>query len=247
MLTSFDPVQFSNAENEFLLKHLGEATIVALKSIKAERGSTHTSGGRADKNPLIYPEGVVPASVRPVLDGINELIELERHEGLKWVGVETIKATIVKWFEQNQKWAMDYKRSNKRAPRWPSLYSWDGKGKAHLGGPGSDSGTIKTYFDTKGNRVPFAIDLLLVDDYKWLPPGATDQPSETGLRLEEDAHRYECRVPFADGTICGHTESFKEGSRASKNAARARMSKHLRKATKEAEAHRELHTNEFGS
>lgn len=225
-IQSFDPVKFSDAENKFLLENLGEPTIVALRKLTPPTN---------------------PRAVKPVLDRVNELIDLEKHDGIKWCGIERIKTSINEWFKQNAKWKNDHKRSGKRAPRWPSLYSFDAKGRPHLSGPGSDSGHVKTYFGPAGERIPFEV-LLVPEDYmEWTAPTIQSETSgDPYLYVDAEANRIECKIPV-DGGICGHTESYKAASRSSYNAARARMSKHLRKETKEAEAHRELHTNEFGS
>jgi ribosome-associated translation inhibitor RaiA len=244
MITSFNPVNFSDQENEFLLKHLGKPSSIALREIK---GVINPHAHPKDKNPIIYPDGVIPASVKPVLDGIYELQDLEKQEGLNWVGLDKVKETISIWLRENAKWRKDHQLTRGRAPRYPSLWAWDAKGKGHLGGPGSDSGMIKTYFGPSGERIPFEIELL--KDYipSWTAPSVTDQQGDKRLFVDADSHRIECRVPMPDGTLCGHTESYKQDSRSSYNAARARISKHLRKATTEVEAHRELHTLEFGN
>ena len=242
MLTNFNPVEFTNAENEWLIEHLGEAPVVAMKTI---RGTTSPTAHPKDKNPIIYPDGVVPSSVRPVIEGVYELMELEKAEGLKWIGIDRMKETIRVWQRENAKWLSDHQRSGKRIPRWPSLFAWDAKGKGHLGGPGSDSGKVKTWFGKAGERIPFAIDLLIQAPFEWRAPN--EEPKVTvGLSVDAEAHRIECRVKMDDGTVCGHTESYKQDSRKSYNMARGRMSKHLRKATQEVEAHRELQTLEFG-
>lgn len=222
---SFDPVKFSNAENDFLLENLGLPTVVALRKVT-------------------FP--VNPKAVKPILDRVNELIELEKHDGVKWVGIDRLKQAIYKWREQNAKWLSDYNKSGKKAPRWPSMYSFDSKGRPHWAGPGSDSGQVRTYFGPAGERIPFEV-LLVPDNYvEWVAPTIAEDNSDPLLYVDPQANRIECRVPV-DGGFCGHTESYKAGSRSSYNAARARMSKHLRKATQNAEAHRELHTNEFGN
>lgn len=244
MLTNFNPVKFSNQENEFLLKHLGEPSIVALKDIK---GVINPKASPKDTNPVIYPDGVIPASVKPVLDGVYELEELSKHEGAKWVGIEKIKDAIRMWLKVNAKWAADYKNTRGRAPRYPSLFAWDAKGKGHLGGPGSDSGMIKTYFGKSGERIPFEIELITDFVPEWISPTTQETKSDSRLVVDPDNHRIECRVPMSDGSLCGHTETYKNESRSSYNAARARMSKHLRKAQLESDAHRELHTLEFGN
>lgn len=223
MLYEFDPVRFSTAENEWLLDNLGKAAVVAMRDARA---------------------GVNPRAVRPVIERVNELMELETHEKQPWVGIERIKQSIQVWLGQNAKWAADAKKS-KRAPRWPSLYTFDARGRAHRSAPDSDSGLVKTYFGPAGERIPFAVELIPDHLDTWEPPTAKEQVMDEQLYVDPLSHRLECRVKIGDG-YCGHTESYKEGSRASYNAARARMSKHLRKATESVEAHRELHTNEYG-
>jgi hypothetical protein len=79
----------------------------------------------------------------------------------------------------------------------------------------------------------------------WQPPTVQEAPGDARLVVDEKNHRIECRIKVGDG-FCGHTETYKEASRASYQTARARMSKHLRKATSEKEAHLEMYTNEFG-
>jgi hypothetical protein len=244
-MNAFNPVNYSDAENDFLLKHLGEPSVIALRDI---RRSAISNPHPREKNPFYYPEGVNPASVKPLLDRIYELEQLQKIEGTAWIGVEKMKAAIKVWQRENSKWKRDYLRTSGKAPRWPSLYSFDMKGRPRLGGPGSDSGQVRTYFGTAGERIPFEISLFPEFDQTWVAPGLTEV-TETAefMKVDPEAHRIECRIPLAEGGICGHTESYKEDSRASYNAARARFSKHLRKATKEVDAHRELHTNEFGA
>lgn len=214
-LTEFDPVLFSHEECAWLLDNIDKPPVVALRDRR---------------------EGVNPNAVKPLLERLQELEDLRKHENIAWAGFEPLKDAIRTYLNEDAKWLNDKKRS-KRAPRFPSLYSFDGKGRAHLGGPGSDAGRVRTYFKPDGSRVPFAVPLI--PDYRpdWQAPGHTEQPT-AGLVIDDDKQRIEC--------FCGHTESFKSGSRSSKAAARARISKHLRKATEEVDRHREIHTNEFG-
>lgn len=225
-LQIFDPVIYSNAENHFLLQHLGVPPVVAMRAV---------------------PKDVNPKAVQPIIERVYALEELQRHEGVRWVGVDTLKAKIQTWLEQNAKWASDSKRF-RSAPRWPSMFSFDGKGRAHIGGPESDSGRVRTYFGPAGERIPFAVPLVDVYNDGWVPPSASAASNGADLRyfVDEPGHRIECRVKAADGSICGHVETYKADSRASYRAARARMSKHLRKPGNEIEQHREVYTNEFG-
>jgi len=223
-MTTFDPVLCSNADCDFLLLHLGEPAVVALRHLQPP---------------------ATRATVQPILERVNELQALEKADGTEWCGVDAMKAAIRVWLEQNKKWKFDHE-TKRNAPRWPSMYSYDAKGKPHRGGPGSDNGRVRTYFGKAGERIPFAIDLIPDYSASWVSPGATEAPMDRLLKLDDQAHRIECRVPVGDG-ICGHTETYKAESRQSYNAARMRMSKHLRKATENADLHREVHTNEFGA
>lgn len=244
---TFDPVQYSLEECQFLIKHLGEPPSLALRDIRPAinpNPSRDKAGKVIDKNPTIYPEGVVPASVQPALARIHELIELQKSTGEQWVGVEAVKTCLKIYLEQAAKWQREKLRG---APRFPSMSSFDTKGRPHLGGPGSDSGRVRTYFTATGERKPLAIFLLGDPVEGWVPEwtknggtNSTDVPDpKSGMLLNEKANRWEC--------FCGHTEHFKPESRGSQNSARARMAKHLLKATDETDRHREIHTNEFAS
>lgn len=219
----FDPVEYSENENAWLLEHLGEPPVVAMRQV---------------------PDGVNPNAVRPILQRVQELQQLQQHEGIQWVGPDVLKAAIRVWQRESEKWAHDARRG---APRWPSMFSYDAKGRPHRGGPGSDSRRVKTYFDEKGNRAPFAVKLDPHVEAAWVAPtNYRDEQNDVLFYEDATTNRFECRVPVGDG-ICGHTESYKSGSRQSRAGARGRMSKHLRKATENVEQHREVHTNEFGS
>lgn len=248
-LTTFTPVRFTDAENRFLLAHLGKPAIMGVRLIKGVENPEarfRLPGQKRDQDPTVYPEGVVPASVRPILDGVMELEELQRFGELKWVGIDIIRKAIEVWFREKTKWANMHKRNNS-FPRWPSLYSWDAKGVPHLGGPGADSGEVKSYFDEKGNRVPFAVDLLEIEEIEepFVAPTRDEQHADERWFEDPTTHRFECRVATPDGGICGHTESYKDGSRKSRQMARTRMGRHLKTAKTEADAHREVYSMEF--
>lgn len=223
-IATFDPVLFSKEENRFLHGVLGQPPVVVMKAI---------------------PEGVNPAAIYPIIQRVYELEQLKNYDGTNWCGVEPLKRTIEAYLREDDKWARDAAR-NKRAPRFPSLYSYDSKGRPHRGGPGSDSGRVRTYFGPAGERIPFEVVLQPEETVEWSAPGFTEVPVEKDLKVDSETNRIECRVPVGSG-VCGHTESYKAESRSSYNAARARMSKHLRKATENVERHREVHTNEFGA
>jgi hypothetical protein len=216
---TFDPVKYSLEENQFLLTSLGLAPIVALQTLPASCNA---------------------AAVKPILQQVYDLIELERATGQGWTGVETLKSTIEAYLGQAQKWTADKRRG---APRFPSMHSFDSRKRPHRSGPGSDSGQVRSYFSPKGERLPFAVDLIQSDAQDWVPDWevqSAEEQAKSGLVVNAEANRIECQV-------CQHTESFNKDSRGSFNAARARMSKHLRLAKDNVDAHREIYTNEFGS
>lgn len=222
MLTEFDPVKLSIEENQFIIDHAGEAPVVALRD---------------------RPAHVTLASVRPIIEGVYEHIETAKHDPTyEWNGVEAVKDACRTYIREAAKWAAN--KGRRGAPRFPSMYSFDSRGRAFWSGIGSDSGQVRTYFSPTGERIPFAVSLTPNPDMGWKPDWitATPQAVETtkkGLVNNETAHRIEC--------FCGHTESYKDGSRASYSAARARMSKHLRRDTDAflVDDHRAVHTAEF--
>jgi hypothetical protein len=227
-IIDFDPTIFSHEENKWLLENIDKPVPVALATIRAVRMPAE---GR-NKNNVIYPDGVNPNAVRPFLERLRELDELKE----PWQGREAIKTAIITWLAVDAKWESDHRRTRGRAPRFPSFYSFDSRGKGHFGGPGSDNGKVKTYFDGTGARKELAIPLIAEEVVEW-SPGFTEKPAVSDIVVNADAHRIEC--------FCGHTERFKEGSRPSYNAARARISKHLRTTTEDVERHREAYTLEF--
>lgn len=219
----FDPVRYSELECEFLIKHLGEPPIVALQEI---------------------PPSVSLTSVREEVERVYALMEMEKARGTKWIGVEECKRLLQLYIDQVRKWREDWVRTRGKAPMFPSMYSYDSKGRPHRGGVGSDSGVVKTYFDKTGNRLPFAQDIAPSGfDDSWTPEWAnnegTDLPKQ-GLKVDALNSRIECLV-------CGHTEKYNTESRSSYNAARGRISKHLRTAKDNVDDHRAVQTNEFGS
>lgn len=219
MLTEFDPVTLSLEENEFVIANVGKAPVVGLRD---------------------RPNHVTLASVKPILEGVYELIEAQKDDPtFKWVGVEAVKTACRTYLEQAAKWAKNKGRPG--AVRFPSMYAWDSRGKPHWRGVGSDSGQVRTYFDSEGNRIPFKISLIPASEEAWTPDWIAQAKAIPAWKLvvNDTLHRIECP--------CGATETFKPESRASYNAARARMSKHLRRVTEQVEEHRELHTNEFNS
>ena len=220
----FDPVMFSVQENETLKEVLGLPPIVAQGEL---------------------PSNVKWEAIRVPVERVYELQELEKARGIGWTGVEKVREVIDVYLKEHRKWTADRRRG---APRFPSMLAFDERNRGHRFGPGSDSGKVKTYFDENGNRKTLAIELVPdgMTDWtpEWVKPVEGKKTVAKTISLNASANRIECE-------ICGHTESFKPESRASFNAARARISKHLRKGKSEndpaGEMHLEAHTLEFGN
>ena len=197
-MDTFDPVAYSLAENKFFLAHMGESPVVALQDA--------------------LPKGVNPIAVEEVLGAIYELDELQKHRGVDWVGHERITNIITTYLTEWDKWAAMAKRG---APRFPSLHAWDGKGRPHRGGVGSDSKRVTTYMDENGKRQRFAVKLR--DDLPQNFSPSWVKPEEPLPELVEDAEKGFLQCP-----VDGWSTNFNPESRASANVARARMAKHCK-------------------
>ena len=220
-MDAFNPVLYSTEENQFLLENVGLAPIVAFNKR--------------------MPEGVNPRAVRPVLQEVFDREQLRSAQQVEWLGIDGVKSAITAWVAMDEKWAEDHRRSRGRIPRRPSMYMQDGKGKYHLAASGSDSNFPRTYTDPDGNRRTFEVSLdgLVADEDEFF---GQVKSTEAPKSLIDDVakHRLEC-------PICNHAESYDPNVRSTYNMARARMSRHLKKAKVETSLHHELHTNEFGS
>lgn len=233
--TVFNPVHYSIEENKFLLSHLGEPPTVALRDI---RPAPLAAPAKKESVPYNYPGGINPGAVRPVLERIYELEELKRHRKESWIGVDAVKARIRIYLQKQEEWEAGAARG--RSPRFPSLYTFDTKNRPHRSGPGSDTGTVKTYIGEDGQRHEFAIDLIHDTDEPLVAEAAVGpEVLGEGLVVNPDLNRIEC--------FCGHVEKFDPNSQSSYNLARGRIAKHLLKATEIPERHREIHANVFGS
>jgi hypothetical protein len=213
-MDTFDPVKYSTPENTFLLENIGTTPAVALQSPP--------------------PAGVNPRAVRPILQEVVDRVAIEETKGVSWAGTEALKNTISAFLRLDAKWADDFERTRGRIPRFPTMYTKDAKGKYWRGGPGSDVSHPRTWIDDDGKRHRFAVNLDGYDASVDVEPGAV---APTELIHDADKHRWEC-------PICNHTESYRQESRSSENAAKARMMKHLKNPQgKETSLHRELYTS----
>lgn len=215
-LNVINPAKYSEAEGEFILAHLGEPPVVALRAVSGN---------------------VNPKAVEPLIRRVYELGELEKHENQSWVGIDAVKEHFEIYLTHMRKWRSDRRRG---APRFPSMFSYTAKGRPVWASSGADGGIVKTYFTPQGKRASFEIDLVPDGVQEWHPEWASaDEPTgDTGVRANNELNRWEC--------FCGHTETFKAESRASYSAARARLSKHMRTTTEDVERHREVYAMEFG-
>ena len=207
----FDPVKYSLQENKFFLKHLGESPVSILKEN--------------------LPDAVNPTAVEEVLGAIYQLEEERVHRGWNWAGKEAVKQSIETYLTEWIRWK---EMSAKGAPRFPTMHSWDSRGRSHRGGIGSDSRKVSSYFDENGDRKAFALALrdTPVEGFvpSWIKP---EEPLPDDLKVDMDSHTVAC-------PLCGWSTNFKGESHSSLNLARSRVAKHL-KASKEApERHRDL-------
>ena len=198
-MESFNPVRYSLEENQFFLKHLGESPVVALQETT--------------------PQGVNPVAVQEVLGELYELDELEKPRGVPWAGKAVVTQVITRYLSEYEKWREMAKRG---APRFPTMYAWDGKGRPHRGGVTSDSGEVTTYFDENGDRQPLAVNLRekSMPDFNapWVKKA---EPIPESLIEDAEKGVLQC-------SIDGWTTNFKPESRQSYNMARGRMAKHCR-------------------
>ena len=200
----FDPVKYSVEENQFFLQHLGTSPVAVLQA------------------PL--PTGVAPAAVQEVLGTVYELEELQKHRGNTWVGSASISAAIEVYLRESAKWV---DLAKKGAPRFPTMHAWDGKGRPHRSGIGSDAGQVTTYIDADGNRQPLAVSLtespVASFHPDWVKPEA---PLPDAYVVDEDQGILTCPVD-------GWSTNFKPESRSSFNVARARMARHCKSSKDE--------------
>tara|TARA_R100001086_G_scaffold148834_1_gene78833 strand:- start:37 stop:687 length:651 start_codon:yes stop_codon:yes gene_type:complete len=199
-METFDPVKYSLAENAFFLKHLGESPLAVLQK------------------PL--PDGVNKSAVEQALGRVYELAQLEEHRGTTWAGIERVSEAISRYLIEREKWA---EFSSRGAPTFPSMFAWDGKGKPHRGGVGSDAGQVNTYFVDGGKRKPFAIPLVEVAMEAFAAPWSPKEEEVIPDACVEDAEKGVMSCP-----IDGFSTNWNPESRQAYNLARARMARHCR-------------------
>lgn len=217
-----EPALLSHDECKFLIDNVGTVSVVALKNV---------------------PPGVNPLAVKPILDRVTELQNLEKYEGEKWVGLDRIKEGLQVYLDDRARCeavAARVGKGQKMVATFPSMFTFDAKGRPNYYAAGSDSSYPRTYFDPVTKQRRLLVIPLVPSSDEWVPPwleGVKEAPKD--LLEDTEKLRVECR-------ICGHAESYREGSAASERAARARMAAHMKRADFEPELHREYYTNVYG-
>ena len=210
-METFDPVKYSLEENNFFLTHLGESPVVAL----------------GDE----LPAHVSPAVVQEVLGEVYSREEIKQHRGTAWIGIEAVVQAAKTYLDETEKWRL--LSSKKGAPRFPSLYAWDGRGRPHRGGIGSDSAQVTTYLLEDGKRQRFAVELDGDEITAFTP---------TWIKKEEPLPE-DCTVNMEQGIITcpvdGWSTNFNAESRSAFNLARARVARHCRHS-------KDVRVQEFG-
>lgn len=217
----FDPVLLSIEENQFLLEHAGKPPAVVSR--------------------VRLPVGVNAKAVMPVIEQIYALEEIAKHDKEPWVGVEAVKERCRIYLEQHQTWT-DLQGKHGTNPNWPAfptMAGWDSKGKPSIGATGSDSGRVRTYFDAQGDRKLFALPLHGDDGPTFQVPWLKSTPMFDKLIADDTKGFVRC-------PICEHTDKYNVDAPSDRNAAYARMARHLTSAKEQIEAHRELHTKVYG-
>ena len=210
----FDPVKYSLAENKFFLTHLGESPVVAMEDA--------------------LPKGVNPTAVQEVLGAVYELQELQKHRGKAWVGTEALHESIRTYLHEWEKWRDLALRG---APRFPTLHAWDGKGRPHRGGIGSDANRVTTWLDEDGKRHPFKVPLHEQSMQEAMPWTKEAEPIPDAYIHDEEKGVIQCPID-------GWSTNYNPDSRSAFNVARARMARHC-KASKD-ERVREFGMKVFG-
>lgn len=217
----FDPTAYSIEEATYLLHALGQSPEVI--EIDLASGT---------------PAGVNAKAVLSACDRIHRLMQQAEHRGLQWCGVDAVRDALQTYITEFTKWQRDAQRG---APKYPSQYVWDDRGRGHKGAVGADAGTVATYFDADGNRHPFALELIGQGQTTFVPAWIKATPAPMVAALIEDTDKGTIQCP-----ICYFTQSYDKDVRSTYNLARGRMQKHLTSARKHADKHREVFTQEFG-
>ena len=99
------------------------------------------------------------------------------------------------------------------------MHAWDGKGRPHRGGIGSDSNQVTTWLDEDGKRHPFKLRLH-------------DQAADAIMPWTKEAYIHDEDKGVIQCPIDGWSTNYNPDSRSAFNVAHARMARHC-KASKD--------------
>lgn len=230
----FEPGMFSPADLHFLLEHMEDAPIAAWHEFDPDDKKT---------------KGVSFARLKPFHERLYELEELRRHREVEWAGFEAIKASIAAFLLWDDR-SREIARRSRGVYKHPSMFVWDDTGKAHKYGIESDSGEmVRTEILDTGERRPFKVKLTMRPE-DVLTATLTDvMPWVKAKRAEMAQDKLETgskgQMGWIRCPICQHTEEFKSSSPGSKNTARSRMGRHLKRASEQVNRHRLLYSKSF--
>lgn len=223
----FEPAIFSEDELKFLLDHMEKPPVVALSKV---------------------PPTVNRRTVKTWLERLYDLEQLKLHNGTVWAGYDVVKDSILRYLAWSERTREIRRRGG---PHNASMYAWDSTGGASKYGIDSDAGCVRSEILEDGTRRRFGVKLLEKDGQftdllsevaPWVPgkgkPAGFSDDLVTKVNGKFGA--FEC-------PICGKAEEFSTANRASKSAAWARMSQHLKRAKSETARHRLLHRKRFES
>lgn len=232
---TFEPALLSLPELHFLLEHIGEPAHVALYNLDPEK-----------------TQGIIKTRIEVVLNRIYELKELQQHRDVEWAGVDAITDSVERYLDWHKRVQEMKRRGFKRGE--PSMFHWDEMGEPYKFAIGADScELVRTEILDDGSRKPFGVKLTMTpsqmmatdlsDVAPWINRG------KQALRKTPDKLIDEVGKDKRHGSIrcsiCDKAEEFDGANRQSRNNARARMGKHLKRATTEIHRHRLLYRSEF--
>jgi hypothetical protein len=231
-LMRFEPAQFSLPELHFLLEHVGEPPVVALR------------------RPI--PAGANPRQIKLLLDSVYEHEQLRQaEEGYQWAGIESLTDAITRYLEWHDRSREIARRGVTDAAGakifHPSMYVWD-DGRAFRYGVDADSSDmVRSEILEDGSRKPFGVTLALVgsdslphisDIAPWIRQGNTKMIRDDKI-VDEKSEKNK-RVAHLRCTICDETQSYDPSNQQSKRIAHARMVRHVKTAKVNVNRHRIL-------
>lgn len=255
----FDCALYTEAELEFIEKHLGESAYIALQGatdedpavIVAQHEDAAVLSRPNDKGMSAVKN--FQATVGNALQRFHDLEQEFQAGGRAWCGFEEVRTHIAKWHERQRRARAHKERDPDRKGFAPELFRFRA-GRKLWAAPGSDCGRVRFALPlveiAHRQYTDFASDLRAEIPGNGNGGGNGSKPveslaSEGTVPTELVEHERHLQCPI-DG--CAHNEEFDPESTSSYNAARARMSRHMNKPmNKELEdVHKEARSLIFG-